>query len=90
MAHGDAIRQVQGYMGFPETDQASDHILLEAGGVFYVYWSENQSSRLPGGTSFNNTTYAQFQLSRSHPTANKVQPRAWGSLACVYLGLPAS
>jgi hypothetical protein len=40
----------------------------------------------------NNRTRMQltFQLSKAHPTANKVQTRAWGSLACVYLGLPAS
>jgi hypothetical protein len=31
-----------------------------------------------------------FDSARVVPTANKVQPRAWGALACVYLGQPAS
>ena len=31
-----------------------------------------------------------FNSSRVVPTANKVQPRAWGALACCYLGQPAS
>ena len=31
-----------------------------------------------------------LDASRVVPTANKNQPRAWGALPCVYLGLPAS
>ena len=31
-----------------------------------------------------------FAASRQVPTTAKVQPRAWGALACVYLGTPAS
>ena len=35
-------------------------------------------------------TIIQFDLSRVVPTAAKTQPRAWGALACCYLGQPAS
>lgn len=36
----------------------------------------------------NNYIHIAFDASRVVPTANKNQPRAWGALACVYLGAP--
>ena len=40
------------------------------------------------GVSGGNAYSVMFDPSRVVPVANKVQPRAWGGLACVYLGLP--
>lgn len=41
----------------------------------------------PVSASSVNLIYA-FAASRMTPVANKVQPRAWGALACCYLGAP--
>ncbi|MDR2076031.1 MAG: hypothetical protein LBP61_03735 [Desulfovibrio sp.] len=41
-------------------------------------------------TQNNETSGARFRASRKVPTAAKNQVRAWGALACVYLGLPVS
>ena len=42
------------------------------------------------GVSGGNAYSVMFDPSRVVPVANKVQPSAWGSLACVYLGVPQS
>jgi hypothetical protein len=41
-------------------------------------------------TDGSNLHPVTFDLSRRVPIGSNVAPRAWGSLACVYLGLPAS
>ena len=43
-----------------------------------------------GGEGLINYWGFTLNASRQSPIANKFQGRAWGSLACVYLGMPAS
>jgi hypothetical protein len=61
-------------------------------GVFVANDSAATNKR---GVTYNEYTYTGpqgllFDSNRVVPSAAKNQPRAWGSLACVYLGLPAS
>jgi hypothetical protein len=42
------------------------------------------------GQTFNGKYGYSFSANSVVPVAAKNQPRAWGALACVYLGLPAS
>lgn len=44
----------------------------------------------PGGagTAGYKNAHISFDASRMVPTGNANKPRAWGSLACVYLGAP--
>lgn len=76
--HGDAVRNITGrvnvFSGMPS-------------GAFVL------GSNVGSYNANNSTTshiYVNFDSSRVVPVAAKNQPRAWGSLACVYLGVPAS
>lgn len=73
-AHGDAIREISG--------QATGRFNIEsANGAFFRYSSSLWQGGY-GGAGLG------LDISRIVPTANKNQPRAWGALACVYLGAP--
>ena len=79
-AHGDATRKLLGSIA---------RIMSPAyGGVFYGV-TPNPSWPTVEASS---TIYHDGILdsSRGVPTAAKNPPRAWGALACVYLGHPAS
>ena len=60
-------------------------------GVFTPHgtFTVNNYNLTPSGTHTEPIT-AEFNNARQSPISNKNQPRAWGSLACVYLGFPAS
>ena len=77
--HGDAVRPVAGTYGNVGTDQTLS-------GAFYVNSHSGYGLPMSGGS----TAYGSMDTSRVVPVASKNQPRAWGALACVYLGLPAS
>ncbi|MDR2573476.1 MAG: hypothetical protein LBC94_03885 [Desulfovibrio sp.] len=81
-AHGDAIRQITG-----------DITRLRYGPIIGV--STGPFTNTPGvSTEYMVTSGSQkssllaMNISRVVPTAAKNQPRAWGALACVYLGAP--
>ena len=85
-AHGDAIRAITGCIG---------PVLGDVRGIPYVtgtFYSD--SAAVPAGDDNSSgagvDVLAYMDISRVHPTGNKVQPRAWGALACVYLGKSAS
>jgi hypothetical protein len=83
MVHGDGIRNIEGQF-------ASIILLRSASGAFNgtdatVY----ENDRTEGGTMWTEQ-WVRMKASYTVPTANKNQPRAWGALACVYLGKPAS
>jgi hypothetical protein len=83
MVHGDAIRNITGGL-------RPWHVQLISWRGAFVSGEDSTSNR-PGGADANLLTpWIIFDPSRVVPTANKNQPRAWGALACVYLGLPAS
>jgi hypothetical protein len=84
--HGDAIREIT------HTNNVKAAITLEYTpvGVFVVDYITNGRDLQDTNGSTRGIGWLKFQASRVVPVANKVQPRAWGSLACVYLGQPVS
>ena len=80
--HGDAVRDIVGTIGvcWSYGEYASP--------PFFETNSNNQWL-MNGGNTATDRRIA-MDISKSVPTAAKNAPRAWGSLACVYLGLPAS
>lgn len=79
--HLDGVREVIGVTdGFLTNGAYSS-------GAFYTITRASAVVNNSGGTY--TTTSAALKLSRVVPTAAKNQPRAWGALACVYLGQPS-
>ena len=80
--HGDAVRDITGTIGvcWSYGEYASP--------PFFETNSNNQWL-MNGGNTATDRRIA-MDISKSVPTAAKNAPRAWGSLACVYLGQPAS
>ena len=82
--HGDGVRNITGGLGLyhagPSSVGSAGSALYGQGSFTYGYWDGKYV------TGAANAIY--FAASRVVPTAAKNQPRAWGALACVYLGLP--
>ena len=80
-AHGDGMPEVTGHTG--NVFSTSANPLLS--GPFF-----QSEEVVPGGTSgtVTKSRSVMFALSQSVSTSNKVQPRAYGVLACAYLGRP--
>ena len=79
--HGDAIRNITGraWMGaYGNPSNSTGALFSELSGTVKGY----------DGTT--NAGYMNLDVSKVVPTGNKVAPRAWGALACAYLGQPAS
>jgi hypothetical protein len=83
--HGDAIRQIQGtFTGEYVAGSVETGIYNVIGsGAFFAGPVVGASFQHSSGTTGKKV---QFSAARVAPTANKVQGRAWGALACVYLG----
>lgn len=84
--HGDAGRDIVGTFGLISPRSMDQSF---GSGAFLP---PTQVSGYTMGTAGSTvpTASVSFSASRVVPTAVKNQPRAWGSLACVYLGRPAS
>lgn len=82
--HGDGVRNMAGDLHhvFGGSSNAPQT------GVFSSIFAGNEGVYNVGIASVNLVT--SFNAARVVPVANKVQPRAWGALACVYLGQPIS
>ena len=81
--HGDAIRNITGRVPdvqFFGTTGAATGALSRGAAV--------TSTNSTVGAPWNAVMPLALDTSYVHPTANKVQPRAWGAVACVYLGAP--
>ncbi len=88
--HGDTVRNVTGALYTPGWYSVNVGVVRASGGVF--------SDRVSGGrcisrvsyTTETNAGYAyqyiDLDLSTVVPTGNKVAPRAFGALGCVYVG----
>ena len=76
--HGDGIRNATGRFG------GTDFRIATSGAILV------EASELGAGvtTAACNALQLYLDLSRVVPVAAKTQPRAWGALACVYLGAP--
>jgi hypothetical protein len=84
--HLDAIREIRGRTSGSRLIPGVTEYAFYGGG-------KNEDSKILVTFSASNPYYSEnlnMMASRVVPTANKVQPRAWGALACVYLGKPAS
>ncbi|MCL1939526.1 MAG: hypothetical protein FWG04_02560 [Desulfovibrionaceae bacterium] len=92
--HGDGIRNMVGTVRFSGmyASNASGATRLIVSGAFSPGNVPTLGSLFQANTSATQTeqTHANFSAANVVPTAAKNQPRAWGALACVYLGLPAS
>lgn len=82
--HGDGIRNITG--GVPN-EWVKDPGNAGGTGPFYFGQIINTLSTTENASGFKGRF---FDSSRAVPTAAKNQTRAWGALACVYLGQPAS
>ena len=77
--HGDMIREMVGTI--------VSNANTGADGIFVVdRWQAVYTSSLAGSVQCGLT----MRASRAVPTGNAAKPRAWGALACCYLGTPAS
>lgn len=79
-AHGDAVRLSTGRTALAITPTHGSPT-----GPFYRGLSTVNSHPISPGTAGQ---YVDYSNDRVTPTAAKNQPRAWGALACVYLGAP--
>ena len=88
--HGDGIREITG--GATSSGIMGDLSSVTGaplGGAFYARKHEAGPNFTTAGNDEGYFGLA-FSASRVVPVAAKNQPRAWGALACVYLGQPAS
>ena len=90
--HGDAGREIAAamHLGSMINAIASGVVTIGGTGALYGEPTQNASYLALGSGSAIASNKAFFSAARVIPVANKIQPRAWGSLACVYLGAPAS
>lgn len=81
-AKGDTIRGMQGYIRIVDSNpsQPSTGPFVNTG---IAVGPET-------GTGQNYGAECYFDPSRVVPTGTTNSPRAWGALACVYLGVPAT
>lgn len=81
--HIDMIRNIWGQTG------ATEYIAIDATGVFYNA-NRYDSRDIYGPSDDRNYARVGFDASRVVPTGAANKPRAWGALACCYLGIPAA
>jgi hypothetical protein len=84
--HGDQGREATGYTAL-HTTAGSLSIETKSNGVFAAEaWGYGSSS---GTQQVTDGFGIRFRLSRVMPVGSAFTPRAWGALACCYLGTPA-
>ena len=87
--HGDAMREASGTIiggGTPKEQFLGDEV--SATGAFNILGQKTKSGMADIGTTGYGCNQLIWRAGRVVPVANKVQPRAYGVLACVYLGIP--
>ena len=80
--HGDGMRQITGSL--PNIHTTTDTAVGQ-GCFFYSAAGVRAMVQDPAKIGVGAPVFSAAMVV---PTANKVQPRAWGALACVYLGAP--
>ena len=86
--HIDTMRRLRGY-----SDRKYGTLVgLQDPGK--LKWSEyagyQDSQSIAGQIAALNVEREWFDSGNVAPTGNKTAPRAWGALACAYLGIPAA
>ena len=87
--HGDGVRRQISDL-YPVAQNTSSYSYSGSSGAFHYSAAKTLNVFQVSGSSKRTTYGITHDNSRVVPVANQFQPRAWGSLACVYLGLPAS
>lgn len=87
--HGDAVRPVTGTHFFGQDADVVAAAYQHPTGAFVYGGKTSDNLGNLSLISHANSSWMPLQIdsSRVVPTANKNQPRAWGALTCVYLGL---
>ena len=80
--HGGGMRRLQGALAYTRSTGGNQTTGL-------LYWGDT-TNKVVASQDGDGAQNIYFDSSRVAPTAAKTQPRAWGALACVYLGQPAS
>lgn len=90
--HGDAGREIAASISIGAHYNAGSSGVVTIGGTGALYGQStiNATYLAMGSGTAVGTNRATFSAARVVPTAAKNQPRAWGALACVYLGQPVS
>ena len=81
--HGDGMRNITGVL----VDVYGGYTSSSSGAFVQT---NARDAGIQGGVMTYGSHDMAFDPARVVPAAAKNQPRAWGALACVYLGLPAS
>ena len=81
--HGDGVREINGYIGL-----GGDGFVTRVTGAFAGVPRETAVNHSSAGSDAWPYTGATLDVSRVVPTAPVNHPRAWGALACCYLGAP--
>lgn len=82
--HGDGMRKIEGTIGYA----ANGHwVQGKTSKAFAITYTPNMGSSLMLDDITRDYT-ASFDSSRVVPVGAANKPRAWGALACVYLGAP--
>ena len=86
--HGDVIRDISGKSGVNSGRSLAPDGLYDIRGAFREHVGTDNGFDAGG---FGYRLYnVWFQASAVVPTGPANKPRAWGALACCYLGTPAS
>jgi hypothetical protein len=91
--HGDGMRNIAGGIGVKIYNSSTLALAgnLSGGGAFFNSTDPITLSYVASaGAGISVYRGLSFDPSRVVPTGNANKPRAWGALACVYLGRPAS
>jgi hypothetical protein len=86
-SHGDGIRNVTGKVSIETLIASTDVNYAE--GAFYQYYVGHNIAAFTGSSS-SSSRQMGFNAARIVPVAPRNRPAAYGVLACVYLGKPAS
>jgi hypothetical protein len=87
--HGDAIRNIAGTAAQSSGAYAYGLLYSNNPAVTGVMYAGPAAGGRPFGDNLQTGVALGFKASRVVPTGNANKPRAWGALACVYLGQPA-
>lgn len=83
--HGDGERRVTGTISTLKT--AATFVPAFGGALYATYYADEYGGSLASG---DGNVQIHIDTGRVNPTANRFQPRAWGSIACVCLDPAAS
>ena len=88
--HGDGMREIFGDFHPRPSVGGGVSVEILSGAFAFVAGGNSWGYCTAASGRANTAQHVSMRASRVAPVANKNAPRAWGALACVYLGKPAS